>query len=64
MTCNRLVWYALALCVALLVAAVAVPAVATALGNVGIGPAGWTLSIGASLLLVAGQLWLASGRLS
>lgn len=62
-TCNRLVWYALALCVALLVAAVAVPAVATALGNVGIGPAGWTLSIGASLLpLVAGQLWLASGR--
>lgn len=62
-TRNRLVWYSLALCVALLVAAVAVPGLAAALGNVAIGPAGWALSVAASLIpLAAGQLWLATGR--
>lgn len=62
-TCNRLVWYALALCLALLVAAVVVPTLAAALENVPIGPAGWGLSIAASLLpLAVGQLWLAIGR--
>lgn len=58
-TRNRLVWYALALCLALLVAAVTVPALADALGTQAIDLPAWVLAITASLVpLVAGQVWL------
>ena len=59
-TCNRLVWYALALCLGLIVLAVTAPVLATALQIQPIGVEGWALAIGCSLLpLAAGQLWLA-----
>ena len=62
-TRNRFVWYALALCLALIVLAVTVPMLATALGIQAIGVAGWALAVGCSLLpLVAGQVWLTSRR--
>lgn len=56
---NRFVWYALALCAALVAAAVLVPPLADALQTVHIGAAGWALAVGASLIpLAVGQLWL------
>jgi Ca2+-transporting ATPase len=62
-TANRLVWYALALCLVLIVLAVTVPVLATALGIAAVGVEGWALAVGCSLLpLAAGQLWLAGGR--
>jgi len=60
---NRFVWYALALCLVLIVLAVTVPVLATALGIAAIGVAGWALAVGCSLLpLVVGQVWLTFGR--
>ncbi|MFH1340614.1 MAG: cation-transporting P-type ATPase [Pseudomonadota bacterium] len=60
---NRLVWYALALCLVLILAAVHVPVLATALQITPIGAAGWALAIGCSLLpLVGGQAWMAVAR--
>jgi Ca2+-transporting ATPase len=62
-TANRLLWYALALCLGLILLAVNVPALATALQIQAIGFEGWALAVGCSLLpLAAGQLWLTVGR--
>jgi Ca2+-transporting ATPase len=64
-TANRLVWYSLALCVVLIVAAVTVPVLATPLQIVPIGIQGWGLAMACSLLpLAGGQLWLVSGSRS
>ena len=58
-TRNRLVWYALALCLGLIVAALTVPPLATALQIEAIGVQGWALAVGCSVLpLMAGQVWL------
>ncbi|MCB1265938.1 MAG: cation-transporting P-type ATPase [Mycobacterium sp.] len=58
-TSNRLIWYALVLCAALLIGAVTVPALADTLGTAPIGVQGWALAMLASALpLLAGQLWL------
>jgi len=57
---NKFVWYALALCVGLMLAAVTVPVLATALQIAPIGVEGWVLAVGCSMMpLVGGQLWLA-----
>jgi Ca2+-transporting ATPase len=64
-TRNRLVWYALALCLGLIVAALTLPVLARALQIEVIGPEGWALAVGCSALpLAAGQVWLgaAAGR--
>ncbi|MEX0611471.1 MAG: cation-translocating P-type ATPase C-terminal domain-containing protein, partial [Pirellulales bacterium] len=59
---NRLVWYALLLCLGLILAAVNVPTLATALQIEPIGLKGWALALGCSILpLIAGQMWLALG---
>jgi Ca2+-transporting ATPase len=56
---NRLVWYALALCIGLILAAVHVPLLGSALQIVPIGIEGWALALGCSVLpLVGGQVWL------
>ncbi len=56
-TRNSFVWGALALCVGLLLVAVYVPPIATALELVHPGPLGWTLILGSSLVpLVVGQV--------
>lgn len=61
-TRNRLVWYALALCVGLIVAALTVPVLATALQIGAIGVEGAALAVGCSVLpLAVGQVWLAAG---
>ncbi|WP_025735227.1 cation transporting ATPase C-terminal domain-containing protein [Mycobacterium genavense] len=58
-TRDRFVWYSLALCLVLIVAAVSIPVLASVLQVVPIGVEGWTLAIGCSLLpLLAGQAWL------
>jgi Ca2+-transporting ATPase len=60
---NRLIWYALALCLGLIVLAATVPMLATALKIEPIGVEGWALALACSLLpLAAGQLWLTAGR--
>ena len=60
---NRLVWYSLALCLGLILAAVNVPVLAAALEIAPIGVEGWALAVGCSLLpLVVGQAWLAAAR--
>jgi Ca2+-transporting ATPase len=62
-TANRLIWYALALCLGLIVLAATVPMLATALKIEPIGVEGWALALACSLLpLAAGQLWLTAGR--
>ncbi|NVD39953.1 cation-transporting P-type ATPase [Ensifer sp. HO-A22] len=62
---NRLVWYALALCLGLILAAVTVPVSAEALQIVPVGLAGWALALGCSLLpLLGGQAWLVVGAAS
>lgn len=61
-TRNRLVWYALMLCLGLIAAALTVPVLATALQIAAIGIKGWALAIGCSVLPVAaGQAWLLAG---
>ncbi|MBY0512004.1 MAG: cation-transporting P-type ATPase [Rhodospirillaceae bacterium] len=56
---NPLVWYALALSLGLILAAVHMPVLATALQIAPIELEGWALAIGCSLLpLIGGQLWL------
>lgn len=58
-TQNRFVWYATALCLALLFAGINVPLLSETLEIASIGMEGWALAIGFSLLPVsAGQLWL------
>lgn len=58
-TRNRFVWYALALCVALILSAVNISPLAEALAIAPIGIKGWALSVGCSLLALAGgQIWL------
>lgn len=56
-TRNPFIWAALALCTGLLLLAVYVPPIATALGVVDPGVTGWTLIIGSSLVpLILGQI--------
>ncbi|MDJ1156645.1 cation-transporting P-type ATPase [Chelatococcus sp. SYSU_G07232] len=56
---NRFVWWALALCLALILAAVHVPVLAAALQLAPIGAQGWALAVGCSLLpLVGAHFWL------
>jgi Ca2+-transporting ATPase len=56
-TRNRYVWGALVLCVALLLAAVYLPVLSTALGTVAPGLEGWLLILGSSVIpLLVGQL--------
>jgi Ca2+-transporting ATPase len=58
-TRNPWVWAALALCMALIVAAVAWPPLARVLSIADPGPAGWAVAVGASLVpLLIGQLTL------
>jgi Ca2+-transporting ATPase len=60
---NRLIWYALALCLCLIVMAINVPVLATALELAPIGTKGWTLALACSLMpLVGGQIWLGLSR--
>ncbi len=60
---NRLVWYALALCLGLLVSAVTISVLATALQIESIGFEGWAVAVGCSMLpLAVGQAWLSAGR--
>lgn len=61
---NRLVWFALLLCLSLILGAVVLPVFAAALQIVPIGSKGWALAIGCSMLpLLAGQIWLTSERI-
>ena len=61
-TKNRFVWYALALCLALILSAVNIPTFAAALEIAPIGTEGWALAVGCSLLsLAGGQAWLGLG---
>ena len=61
---NRLVWFALLLCLSLILGAVVLPVFAAALQIVPIGSKGWALAIGCSMLpLLAGQTWLTSERI-
>ncbi len=56
---NRWVWGALALCTGLLVLAVYLPGVSTALGTVDPGARGWWVVAGmSSLPLILGQIWI------
>lgn len=58
-TRNRYLWSALALCIGLLVAALAIPGLAAALQISPISGTGWLLTVVASLIPLAfGQLWL------
>lgn len=62
-TRNRLVWYALALCIGLILAAVTVPGLASTLQIEAISFGGWALALGCSALpLLAGQVWLGTSR--
>lgn len=59
---NRFVWYAIALCLGLMLAAVNLPVLATALEIAPIGMVGWALATTCSLLpVVATQCWLGLG---
>ncbi|WP_454622462.1 cation-translocating P-type ATPase [Bradyrhizobium cenepequi] len=61
-TQNRFVWYALALCLVLILSAVSIPPLADALAIAPIGVQGWALAVGCSLLpLAGGQAWLGLG---
>ncbi len=61
---NRYVWLALLLCVLLLLAAVYLPLLSTALGTVNPGWDGWLLIIGSSLVpLLVGQLLKLAGMI-
>ncbi len=56
-TRNKYVWGALGICIILLLAAVYLPILSTALGTVAPGLTGWLLIIGASLVpLIVGQI--------
>jgi len=60
---NRFVWYALLLCLCLILAALHIPPLATALQLVPMDRAGWFLVLTCSLMpLLAGQLWLVAQR--
>jgi Ca2+-transporting ATPase len=62
-TQNRFVWYALALCLALILSALHVPVLAAALQTVPIGLEGWVVALGCSALpLLVGQGWLVIGQ--
>ena len=50
---NHLVWYALALCLGLVLAAVYVPVLAMALQIAPIGIEGWALAVGCSVVPLA-----------
>ncbi len=59
---NRFVWYAIALCLGLMLAAVNLPILATALEMAPIGMEGWVLATTCSLLpVMASQCWLGLG---
>jgi P-type Ca2+ transporter type 2C len=61
-TRNRYVWGALGLCVLLLLAAVYLPILSTALGTVAPGLSGWLLIVGISLVpLLVGQVLKQAG---
>jgi Ca2+-transporting ATPase len=62
-TRNLLVWYALVLSLGLILVAVTIPVLATALQIQAIGVEGWALAVGCSVLpLAAGQAWLGASR--